>query len=161
MFRFTNIKTVPVQLSTGIINVPVCNKRTWERVNSSESIDGICGALIAESVPHNMPDKLLLVQGYKNAILQLKENLKLEMPYYPNKENKDAIKYTMYNCFDKLVADYANMSIYEIDEINILEYWLLLRDAFIYNLAQTKEGKQYLNDAYRLTQTDADEEIDI
>ena len=77
------------------------------------------------------------------------------------KAEKDEIKYSIYTYADKMVRDYSGLSIYEVDNISVLEYWLLLRDAFIYKLAQTKDGREYLNNAYRLTQTDADEDIDL
>ena len=53
------------------------------------------------------------------------------------------------------------MNIYEIDRLPILDYWLLERDAFIAALSKTKDGRKYLNDAYRITQEDADDDLEL
>jgi len=41
----------------------------------------------------------------------------------------------------------------------VLEYWLLLRDAFIYNQMQTENGREYLDNCYRMTQTQPDRKL--
>ena len=160
MFHFTDLQFIQIQLSSGIINVPVCSKTVWEQVYICKDANRVCGMLVKD-MPHNLPDKLVLVQSYKESLLKAKEELQLEVPNYPMKAEKDEIKYSIYTYADKMVRDYSGLSIYEIDNISILEYWLLLRDAFIYKLAQTKDGREYLNNAYRLTRTDADEDIDL
>ena len=53
------------------------------------------------------------------------------------------------------------MSIYDVDGLSVIDYWLLERDAFISVLSQTEKGREYLNNAYRLTQTEADEDLEI
>jgi len=45
--------------------------------------------------------------------------------------------------------------LFEVNELNIFEYWYLLRDATIYNLSQTEKGQEYLDTCWRLTQTKA------
>jgi hypothetical protein len=40
--------------------------------------------------------------------------------------------------------------------MEVLEYWLLLRDAVIYNYMQTKEGREYLDNCYRMEQKEPD-----
>lgn len=160
MFHFTDLQFIPIQLSSGVIDAPVCSKTVWEQICSCKDVNRVCGMLVKD-VPQNLPDKLVLVQAYKDSVLKIKEDLQLNIPYYPCKVDKDDIKYTIYTYPDKMVSDYAGLSIYDVDNISILEYWLLLRDAFIYKLAQTKDGREYLNNAYRLTQTEADEDIDV
>lgn len=160
MFKFTDLQYIPINLASGAINVPVCSKTVWEQLCICKSADIACGMLVKD-VPQNLPDKLVLVQTYKESILKAKEELQLEIPYYPRKDDKDDIKHTIYTYPDKMVSGYSGLSIYEVDNISILEYWLLLRDSFIYKLAQTKDGREYLNNAYRLTQTEADEDIEL
>lgn len=46
----------------------------------------------------------------------------------------------------------------QIDELDIIEYFVYLRDGFIYRLSQTSEGQKYLNDAWRIQQEDFDDE---
>jgi len=40
--------------------------------------------------------------------------------------------------------------------MEVFEYWLLLRDAVIYNRMQTEEGREYLDNCYRMEQTQPD-----
>jgi hypothetical protein len=44
----------------------------------------------------------------------------------------------------------------EVENLDIIEYLSYRRDAFIYKLSQTKDGREYLNNAYRLDQTTPD-----
>jgi hypothetical protein len=37
--------------------------------------------------------------------------------------------------------------------MEIFEYWLLLRDAVIYNYMQYDEGRKYLDNCYRMGET--------
>jgi len=40
--------------------------------------------------------------------------------------------------------------------MGVFEYWLLLRDAVIYNHMQTEEGREYLDNCFRMGQTEPD-----
>ncbi len=42
-----------------------------------------------------------------------------------------------------------------LNRLDIDEYMLLLRDAFIYNMSNTKEGREYLEEAYAYEQIEA------
>lgn len=42
------------------------------------------------------------------------------------------------------MADYARLDFITIEDLNIFEYWQLLRDAVIYNAGQTEEGQKWL-----------------
>lgn len=55
-----------------------------------------------------------------------------------------------------MVADYARISILEVEKLDYIDYLILRRDAFISKLRLTEKGQQYLDDAYRLEQTKAD-----
>ena len=118
--------------------------------------------MLLDGIPLNLCDCKLFAAVYIEFIKKLREKLGLEVPYYPTKKDKEyEVKYTAYTVTDKLVADYANMNIYEIDRLPILDYWLLERDAFIAALSKTKDGRKYLNDAYRITQEDADDDLEL
>jgi len=43
-------------------------------------------------------------------------------------------------------------------ELEIYEFYFLLRDALIYSYSQTDEGQKYLDKCWRIEQTDADVE---
>ncbi len=162
MVALDNI-SIPVQLVSGSYIIPVCTKRVWDMLKGCKSNaehEKVCGMLL-EGVPLPLYDCRLLVQVYVSGMEQLREETGLIIPYYKTEKSPNDVKYTIYTELDKLVSDYANINLYEVDDIPITEYWLILRDAFIYRLSQTEKGREYLKNAYRLTQTEADEDIDI
>lgn len=42
--------------------------------------------------------------------------------------------------------------------MDYIDYLVFRRDAFIYKMSQTEKGEEYLNNAYRLEQTEPDRE---
>ena len=80
----------------------------------------------------------------------------LAVPYYPDKQEE--IPYELFTGGEKLVAEYAGMSVPEVFELDIYDFRMLLRDAVIYNKMQTDKGRKWLKDAYRITQTVPDME---
>lgn len=54
----------------------------------------------------------------------------------------------------KIVSKYLNISLFEVEELNVVEYRFFLREAFIYNCSQTEEGIEYLRNAKRLEETE-------
>lgn len=161
-----NDTVIPVQLFSGLYRVPVCSKSVWDRLKRCRTDDEyitVCGMLL-EGVPLSAYDCRMLAKVYISSLERLREETDLKIPEYKTDQTEhitDEVKYKVYTRLEKLAADYANMNIYEIDDLPITEYWLLVRDAFIDRLSETKKGREYLNNAYRITQTEADEDIDI
>ena len=54
------------------------------------------------------------------------------------------------------MAHYANMTLPAVDDLLLDDYMLLLRDAFITRKLQTADGCEYLDNAWRLEQTEPD-----
>ena len=162
MVSFGDI-TIPVQLMGGFFSVPTCSKGVWQKINQCRTDDDYIGAgkLLLGNNDLALYDCRLLVAVYIQSMEQLREETGLVIPDYPVTPTGKEVKYTVYTQLDKLAADYANMSLYEIDDIPIIDYWLILRDAFISRLSVTEKGREYLNNAYRLTQTEADDDISI
>lgn len=52
--------------------------------------------------------------------------------------------------------EYTGLSIVEVGELCYYDYLLLLRDAVIYTLSQSKKGREYLEECWILEQTDID-----
>ena len=78
---------------------------------------------------------------------------KLTIPYCPG-ENDDAGEMEPINTLDcKFVADYAGLTLSDVENLSVLEFWLLLHDAVTYRLSETKEGREYLEKSTRLRQT--------
>lgn len=54
------------------------------------------------------------------------------------------------------MAQYANMSLPDVCDLLLDDYMLLLRDAFIVRKLQSADGREYLDNAWRLEQTEPD-----
>lgn len=76
------------------------------------------------------------------------------MPYYPDKGSK--AYYINPTSDKKLVADYARLSFFEVEELDIIEYWGLLHDAAIWNCNKSEDGRKYLENAWYYAQTKPD-----
>lgn len=55
---------------------------------------------------------------------------------------------------EKIVAEYTGVSILDTDELDVFTFWALLRDAIIFNRSQTKDGRKWLKNAWRISQTE-------
>lgn len=79
------------------------------------------------------------------------------MPRYPNGQTEAAeYAYTAETQAEKLVIDYLNISIFDVQEMPIDLYLYFMRESYIYTLSQTEKGRKYLEDCYRMTQTKPD-----
>lgn len=78
------------------------------------------------------------------------------MPYYPRGDSGDGIPYTLATRPEKLVMDYCNIDIYEVQEMEIDIYLFFLREAMIFENSQTEEGREYLRNCWRIEQTKPD-----
>lgn len=66
--------------------------------------------------------------------------------------------YIIKSVWEKLVADYTGLNFNEIEQLDYLDYLQYRRDAFIYSRQQTEKGREYLENAWRLTQTEPDKD---
>ncbi|MDF2675585.1 MAG: hypothetical protein K0R09_3857 [Clostridiales bacterium] len=57
---------------------------------------------------------------------------------------------------EKIVSEYTGYNFDRLEELNVFEFWLLLRDAIIYNNKQTKAGREHLENCWRIDQTEPD-----
>ena len=55
-----------------------------------------------------------------------------------------------------MVSEYTGLNFNEIKDLNIVEYLIYLRDSFIHGKYQTEDGREYLRDCKRLTETEPD-----
>lgn len=58
--------------------------------------------------------------------------------------------------WEHIVYEYTGLSVNEIEELEYIDYLQYRRDAFIHMLNQTEEGREYLENAKTLTQTEPD-----
>ena len=84
-----------------------------------------------------------------------KQRPKLKLPYYPT-DDKGHYNFNVYE--EKIVSDYCNIPIFEVFELEVFDFWYLLRDAAIYLYSQTEDGKKYLDNCWRIEQTQPDKE---
>ena len=78
------------------------------------------------------------------------------MPYYPGGGSGDEVHYRLNTKGEKLVIDYLNITIFDVQEMPIDLYLYFMRDANIHKLMQTKEGREYLDNCWRMEQTKPD-----
>lgn len=77
------------------------------------------------------------------------------MPYYPgNEEVRQTYHETTF--WEHLVAQYAGLTMLQVQELNLEEYLMLKRDAFIERMNRTESGREYLENAARLECTTPD-----
>lgn len=78
------------------------------------------------------------------------------MPYYPGGGSGDEVHYRLNTKWEKLVIDYLNITIFDVQEMPIDLYLYFMREANIHKLMQTKEGREYLDNCWRMEQTKPD-----
>ncbi len=54
------------------------------------------------------------------------------------------------------MAEYAGLTLVEVRGMEYIQYLILRRDAYIYMLSRTEAGQEYLDNAWRMEQTEPD-----
>ncbi len=54
------------------------------------------------------------------------------------------------------MATYTGLNFHQVGQLNYVEYLTYRRDAFIYTMNQTEKGQEYLDNAWRMEQTEPD-----
>lgn len=80
------------------------------------------------------------------------------MPYYPTDEQDSTAKeyYEVTTKGEKLVIDYLNINIFDVQDMPVDLFLFYMREAYIYSLNQTEKGREYLYNCYRMEQTKPD-----
>lgn len=78
------------------------------------------------------------------------------MPYYPLDEDKQGHNYDIVTYWEHMVSEYTGLNMLEVEDLDYIDYLQLRRDAFIYRLSQSEKGLEYLDNAYRISQTRPD-----
>lgn len=65
-------------------------------------------------------------------------------------------QYSITSYWKKLVADYTGLSFLEVEALDYRTYLTWRREAFIYRMSQSEKGQEYLDNAYRMEQTEPD-----
>ena len=64
--------------------------------------------------------------------------------------------YEIVTSWEHLVSQYTGLNILQVEELDYIDYLIYRHDAFIYRMSQTEEGEKYLDNAWRLEQTEPD-----
>lgn len=56
----------------------------------------------------------------------------------------------------KLASDYSKLNFDELFDLDCISYRIIVRDAFVYKLKQSEEGREYLEECWLLKQTTPD-----
>lgn len=54
------------------------------------------------------------------------------------------------------MADYTGLDFLQVEALDYLTYLTWRRDAFIHKMSQTEKGQEYLDNAWRMEQTEPD-----
>lgn len=54
------------------------------------------------------------------------------------------------------MSEYTGLTMLEVEALDLVEFLCYKRDARIYNLMQTEEGREYLENAWTIKQTTPD-----
>ena len=54
------------------------------------------------------------------------------------------------------MSEYTGLNFFEVSQLDYLQYLVWRRDAFIYMLTRTEAGQEYLDNAWRMEQTEPD-----
>lgn len=71
-------------------------------------------------------------------------------------QESEGHQYETASWFRRLVSKYTGLNFLEVAELNYLQYLVWRRDAYIEYLNSFEEGKEYLDNAYRMEQTQPD-----
>lgn len=68
----------------------------------------------------------------------------------------DGQHYEVNTLEEKIIREYTGFAFRDLEELDVFEYWLYLRDAVVYNYSQSEAGLEKLNDCWRMEQVNPD-----
>ncbi len=78
------------------------------------------------------------------------------LPYYPQADSAGGHQYVITSWWKRLVSAYTGLNFVEVGQTDYLQYLIWRRDAYIFELSRTEVGQEYLNNAWRMEQTEPD-----
>jgi hypothetical protein len=75
------------------------------------------------------------------------------IPRYPYSETSGEHDYHITTWWKRLVAAYTGLDFHQLGALDYIEYLTYRRDAYVYALEQTEDGREYLDNAWRMEQT--------
>lgn len=71
-------------------------------------------------------------------------------------EDNHGHNYEITSYWEHMVSQYTGLTILEVEDLDYIDFLRYRRDAFISRLSQTDKGLEYLDNAYRIEQTEPD-----
>ena len=107
---------------------------------------------LAAAIPH-----LSALMDYNTFIRATVEQLPYcALPNLSGTEDDESYHFERYTAAEKMVADYARLSIPAVTRLNYVDFLILQREAVIHLFSSTEKGREMLEDAYCLSQTEPD-----
>ena len=78
------------------------------------------------------------------------------LPQYPYSETAGDHNYKNTTWWKRLVAAYTGLNFHEVGALEYVQFLTYRRDAYIYSLEQTEDGREYLENAWRMEQSKPD-----
>lgn len=78
------------------------------------------------------------------------------LPNLSGAGDDESYHFERYTAAEKMVADYARLSIPAVNRLNYVDFLILQREAVIHLFSSTEKGREMLEDAYCLSQTEPD-----
>lgn len=144
----------------GIISVPVCSKSTWDTLiyamstlNRTKLYEA--AKALYPDLPENIPDVSVIVflDEYMDQVEEYcKINIDIfgipEKPDFDKTEEKLKLPIITYNTH--IVQEYTGLDFERINELDILDFRMLLADAVKVIILRRADGKgtEYLNECY-------------
>jgi hypothetical protein len=71
-------------------------------------------------------------------------------------DDKGGHQYNIMTYWEHIVSEYTGLNMLDIENLDYMDYLIYRRDAFIWKMSQTEKGEKYLDNAWRLEQTQPD-----
>lgn len=78
------------------------------------------------------------------------------LPNLSGAEDDETYHFERYTAAEKMVADYARLSIPAVNRLNYVDFLIFQREAVIYLFSSTEKGREMLEDAFCMEQTEPD-----
>jgi hypothetical protein len=66
------------------------------------------------------------------------------------------LPYELQTKTEKLVIDYTGLNLFDVQDLDVDIFLFFVREAYIYERSKTEEGREYLQNCWRIGQTKAD-----
>lgn len=141
--------------TVGAVMCRTCSYRDYEalRLCSEQHLGDIIRRICIDDTPEMLISvQKIFAKKYLDALHEYKTNNKnvLEIPYDGTPPKPEEIcRLDPVTQYDKLVSDYTGLNFLRIGGLNIIDYWLMLADAYKLMVLRNKlEPVKYLNGCY-------------